>query len=197
MLAARKSKYGGCDDASTSPSARCGRRCCDDVRIGICCRSQSNVVSPTYPTRAPNPNPQRFDPTSSVWRTRATDHFDIYHTTQVDLDEIAHEAERAYSRVSLDLRHDLSGKVPLILLPTSGDLPGDRQEANAIVRASGAPDADHLLLSLEPRDRRATVLVHELTHIFQFELVPTAPCLHGHPRASQITRRVLGGPPTC
>jgi hypothetical protein len=134
--------------------------------------NQTRIVSPTYPTRAPNPNPQRFDPTSSVWRTRATDHFDIYHTTQVDLDEIAREAERAYSRVSLDLRHDLSGKVPLILLPTSGDLPRDRQEANTIVRASGAPDADHLLLSLEPRDRRATVLVHELTHIFQFELVP-------------------------
>lgn len=133
---------------------------------------QTRIVSPTYPTRAPNRNPQRFDPTSFVWRTRATDHFDICHTTQVDLDEIAREAERAYSRVSLDLRHDLSGKVPLILLPTSADLPRDRQEANAIVRASGARDTDHLLLSLEPRDRRATVLVHELTHIFQFQLAP-------------------------
>jgi hypothetical protein len=133
---------------------------------------QTRIVSTTYPTRAPNPNPQRFDPTASVWRTRATDHFDIYHTQQADLDEIAREAERAYAHVSFDLRHDLSVKVPLILLPTNRDLPRDRQEATAIVRASGAPNLDHLLLPVEPRDRRATALVHELTHIFQFELVP-------------------------
>ena len=134
---------------------------------------QTPIVSPTYPTRAPNPNLQRFDPAASVWRTRATDHFDIYHTQQADLDEIAREAERAYSLVSFDLRHDLSVKVPLILLPTNRDLPRDRQEAAAIVRASGAaPDVDHLLLPVEPRDRRTTDLVHELTHIFQFELVP-------------------------
>jgi hypothetical protein len=130
------------------------------------------IVSPTYPTPAPNPNPQRFDPTSFVWRTRTTDHFDIYHTEQMDLDEIARDAERAYSRVSADLGRDLSEKVPLILLPDNGDLPRDRSEASTIVRASGAPDVDHLLLPLEPRDRRATVLTHELTHIFQFELDP-------------------------
>jgi len=134
---------------------------------------QTPIVSPTYPTRAPIPHLQGFDPTAFVWRTRATDHFDIHHTQQADLDEIAREAERAYSRVSFDLRHDLSVKVPLILLPTNRDLPRDRVEATAIVRASGAaPDVDHLLLPVEPRERRTVDLVHELTHIFQFELVP-------------------------
>ena len=137
--------------------------------------NQIRIVSSTYPTRAPNQNPRRFDPTASVWRTRATDHFDIFHTQQADLDEIASEAERAYSHVSFELRHDLSVKVPLILLPTNRDLPRDRPEATAIVRASGAPAVDHLLLPVEPRDRRATALVHELTHIFQFELVPDSP----------------------
>jgi hypothetical protein len=133
---------------------------------------QIRIVSPTYPTKAPNTNPQRFDPTSSVWRTRTTEHFDIYHTLEIDLDEIARGAERAYSRVSADLGHELSEKVPLILLPTNADLPRDRSEASAIVRASGAPDVDHLLLPVEPHDRRATVLAHELTHIIQFALDP-------------------------
>jgi hypothetical protein len=133
---------------------------------------QTRIVSPTYPTPAPNPNPQRFDPTSSVWHTRTTEHFDIYHTQQMDPDEIAREAERAYSRVSADLGRGVSEKVPLILLPTNDDLPRDRSEASAIVRASKAPDRDHLLLPLEPRDRRAAVLAHELTHIIQFALDP-------------------------
>jgi hypothetical protein len=135
---------------------------------------QTPIVSPTYPTRSPNLNLQRFDPKTSVWRTRATEHFDIYHAQQTDLDEIAREAERAYSRVSLDLGHELSAKVPLIVLPSNGDLPRDRQEASALVRASGAPDTDHLLLPVEPRDRRPTVLAHELTHVFQFELLPNS-----------------------
>jgi hypothetical protein len=134
--------------------------------------AQIRIVSPTYPTRAINPNPQRFDPTAFAWRTRTTDHFDIYHTQQADLEQIAREAERAYSRLSLDLRHNLPVKVPLILLPTDRDLPRDRQEATELVRASGAPNVDHLLLPVEPRDRRTTALAHELTHIFQYELVP-------------------------
>jgi hypothetical protein len=133
---------------------------------------QTRIVSPTYPTPAPNVEPQRFDPTSFVWRTRTTEHFDIYHTEQMDPDEIAREAERAYSRVSADLGRDVSEKIPLILLPTNGDLPRDRSEASAIVRASQAPDRDHLLLPLEPRDRRAVVLAHELTHIIQLSLDP-------------------------
>ena len=129
------------------------------------------VVSLTYLTDVPNQKTQRFDPNAVVWQTRATDHFDIYYTQQGELDDVARKAERAYSRLTLDLRHQLSEKVPLILLPAKGDLPRNEQEAIGIVRASGAPDRDHLLLPLEPRDRRATVLLHELTHLFQFELV--------------------------
>ncbi len=138
----------------------------------IVATSQTPIVSPTNPTWARKPNLQRFNPTAVVWHTRATDHFDIYHTRQTDLDEIARDAERAYTRLSADLGHQLAEKVPLILLPTNEDAPRDRQEAGALVRASGAPDTDHLLLPVEPRDGRATALLHELSHIFQFDLVP-------------------------
>jgi hypothetical protein len=106
---------------------------------------------------------------------RATDHFDIYfqrpHARA--LDEIAREAERAYARVSFDLKHELAERVPLILLQTDREMPQDRRQASELVRASGAPDRDHLVLAVEPSDGRATLLVHELTHQFDFELVPT------------------------
>jgi hypothetical protein len=107
------------------------------------------------------------------WMVRATDHFDIYIQRQHEraLDEIAREAERAYARVSVDLRHELAAKVPLIVVETAREMPQNRGQAGTLVRASGAPDGDHLLLALEPSDGRATVLVHELTHQFDFELV--------------------------
>jgi hypothetical protein len=113
--------------------------------------------------------PVQFDPTTAMWRVRATVHFDIYYPQARDVDSIAREAERAYARVSRDLRREVSAKVPLILLPTSRDLPQTAQEAAAIVRASGAPNRDHLLLPVEPRNGREKVLTHELTHIFEFD----------------------------
>jgi hypothetical protein len=114
-------------------------------------------------------NPVQFDPATAIWRVRATNHFEIYYAQARDLDSVAREAEHAYARVSRDLRRQVSAKVPLILLPTSRDLPQTAQEAAVIVRASRAPDRDHLLLPVEPRGGREKVLAHELTHIFEFD----------------------------
>lgn len=113
--------------------------------------------------------PVQFDPATATWRVRATNHFEIYYTQGRDLESIAREAEHAYARVSRDLRRQISARMPVILLPTSGDLPKTEQEAAAIVRASGAPARDHLLLPVEPSNDREEVLAHELTHIFEFD----------------------------
>ena len=117
----------------------------------------------------------QFDATTATWRVRATNHFDIYYTQARDLDAIAREAEHAYARVGRDLGRQVSGKVPLILLPTSRDLPKTVQDAAVIVRASRAGDRDHLLLPVEPRDGRENAIAHELTHIFEFEGRPRRP----------------------
>jgi hypothetical protein len=111
----------------------------------------------------------QFDPATAVWRVRATTHFEIYYTRAVDVDSIAREAERGYSSISRELRRQVSAKVPLILLPSTRDLPRTEQQAAVIVRASGAPDRDHLLLAVAPRTGRESRLAHELTHIFEFD----------------------------
>lgn len=113
---------------------------------------------------------REFDPAAAVWHVRATDHFDVYYTQRVDLDSIAREAERAYARIGRDLRRQGPVNVPLLLLPTTRDLPHSERDAAVIVRASGAAlDRDHLLLAVDPRDGREDRLAHELTHIFEFE----------------------------
>ena len=111
----------------------------------------------------------QFNPATAEWHVRSTNHFEIYYTTATDLNSIVREAERAYERVSQDMRREISGRVPLILVPTTRDLPHTEGEAGVIVRASGAPDRDHLLLPIEPRTGREKRLTHELTHVFEFE----------------------------
>jgi hypothetical protein len=111
----------------------------------------------------------QFSPTTAEWHVRSTHHFEIYYTQTTDLNSIAREAEQAYKRVSRDMRLQVSGKVPLILLPTTHDLPQNEREAAVIVRASGAPNRDHLLLPIEPRSGRDKMLTQALTHVFEFE----------------------------
>jgi hypothetical protein len=111
----------------------------------------------------------QFSPATAEWHVRSTNHFEIYYTAAADLNSIVREAERAYGRVSRDMRREISGRVPLILVPTARDLPHTEREAGVIVRASGAPNRDHLLLPIEPRTGREKMLTHELTHVFEFE----------------------------
>jgi hypothetical protein len=115
----------------------------------------------------------QFDPAKAAWRVRATNHFEIYYPQTLDVGSIPREAERAYADMSRERHQQVSGKVPLMLLPTAADLPRTEQEAAVIVRASGAPARDHLMLAVEPRNGRESRLANGLMHIFEFE---------GHPR---------------
>lgn len=119
----------------------------------------------------------QFSPATAEWHVRSTNHFDVYYTAAIDLNSIVREAERAYGRVSQDTGREISGRVPLILLPATRDLPHTEREAGVIVRASGAPSRDHLLLPIRPRAGRERMLTDALRHVFEFE---------GHPRGERF-----------
>jgi hypothetical protein len=116
---------------------------------------------------------------SATWQTLTTDHFEIYYERQLGdrVDGVAFEAERAYRRIAADLRYDLTARVPLILLSSVRELPANRAAATDIVLRSGAPNRDHLVLSAEPVEQREGTLTHELTHHFEFEMIPQSPRL--------------------
>lgn len=120
-------------------------------------------TSPVFP---------QFDPAKATWRLRTTNHFAIYYRRSLDPGSIPQEAERAYAEMSRARHQQVSEKVLLMLLPTTADLPRTEQEAFIIVRASGAPGRDHLMLAVEPRKDRESRLAHDLTHVFEFEGSP-------------------------
>jgi hypothetical protein len=114
---------------------------------------------------------------AQTWAAEPTDHFEIYYQSpqRSHVEVVAREAERAYARISLSLRHELAAKVPLILVREDRDLPRNEEQARALVTASRAGERDHLLLSVETFEKRPEVaLAHELTHQFVFELLPQA-----------------------
>ncbi len=114
------------------------------------------------------------------WQTYQTDHFEIYFYDEIEphLERMAGYAESAYQHISSELKHDLAGKVPLILFQTSAEfyqqnvIPGAAQEG---VGAFAEPSRYRILMPMdEPPDLLYRLMVHELTHIFQFDIIPTS-----------------------
>ncbi|MFP5379604.1 MAG: hypothetical protein ACLGHP_07625, partial [Vicinamibacteria bacterium] len=115
----------------------------------------------------------RFD-----WQIYTTDHFEIYYYPEIEphLERMAGYAESAYQHVSSELKHDLAARVPLILFQTSSEfwqqnvIPGAAQEG---VGAFAEPSRNRILMPMdEPPDLLYRLMVHELTHVFQFDIIP-------------------------
>jgi len=115
----------------------------------------------------------RFD-----WHIYKTEHFEIYYYTGVDkhLERIAGYAESAYQQISADLKHDLAFKIPLIIFKTHSEfeqenvIPGAAQEG---VGAFAESTRNRMLLPLDsPPDLLYHLIVHELTHMFEFDIIP-------------------------
>ena len=112
------------------------------------------------------------------WHIYTTDHFEIYYYPEIEqhLERVAGYAESAYQLISSELKHDLAFKVPLIVFKTSSEfqqqnvIPGAAQEG---VGAFAEPTRDRMVLPIdEPPDLLYRLIVHELTHIFEFDIIP-------------------------
>jgi hypothetical protein len=113
------------------------------------------------------------------WHTYQTEHFEIYYYPEIEphLERIAGYAESAYQHVSSELKHDLSMKLPLILFSTASEfwqqnvIPGAAQEG---VGAFAEPGRYRMVMPIdEPSDLLYRLIVHELTHQFQYDIIPT------------------------
>jgi WD40 repeat protein len=114
----------------------------------------------------------RFD-----WHIYKTDHFDIFYYPELEkhLERVASYAESAYQRVSAELKHDLADRVPLILFKTQSEfqeqhVSGELPEG---VLAFAEPERNRMVLPIdEPPDQLYRLITHELTHIFEFDIIP-------------------------
>jgi hypothetical protein len=112
------------------------------------------------------------------WHIYTTDHFEIYYYPEIEqhLERVAGYAESAYQQISADLKHDLAFKVPLILFKTSSEFQQQNVIPGAATEGVGAfaePTRDRMVLPLdEPSDLLYRLIVHELTHIFEFDIIP-------------------------
>jgi len=121
------------------------------------------------------------------WQIYTTDHFEIYYYPELEqhLERVAGYAESAYQKISSDLKHDLAFKIPLVLFKTQAEfqqqnvIPGEIPEG---VAAFAEPTRDRMVLPIdEPPDQLYRLITHELTHIFEFDVIPRSLIRRGVP----------------
>ena len=114
------------------------------------------------------------------WQIYTTEHFEIFYYPEIEqhLERVAGYAESAYQHVSSELKYDLAFKIPLILFKTSAEfqqqnvIPGAAQEG---VGAFAEPTRYRIVMPLDdPPDLLYRLIVHELTHQFEFDIIPTS-----------------------
>ncbi|MGB2907044.1 MAG: hypothetical protein WBB73_08080 [Candidatus Aminicenantaceae bacterium] len=113
------------------------------------------------------------------WESYATEHFDIYYYTKDTemLQTVAQLAESAYAQISDKIKHQLSAKVPLLYYKTTTDF----QQSNLFRPPEGVLGVSEPLLfrvAIQgdmPVDDLYDLMLHELSHIFQFDLLWGSP----------------------
>jgi WD40 repeat protein len=112
------------------------------------------------------------------WHIYQTDHFEIYYYPELQqhLERVAAYAESAYQQISADLKHDLSFKVPLILFKTHSEFEQENVDPGAAQEGVGAfaePVRQRMVMPIDdPPDQLYGLIVHELTHQFEFDIIP-------------------------
>ena len=121
------------------------------------------------------------------WKIYTTDHFEIYYYPEIEkhLERVASYAESAYQQVSADLKHDLASKVPMVLYKTQSEFQQQNIEPMELpegVLAFAEPYRDRMVLPIdEPSDALYRLITHELTHIFNFDIIPRSLVRRGLP----------------
>jgi WD40 repeat protein len=112
---------------------------------------------------------------SFSWRSYKTDHFEIYFykDNPERLKVLASMCESAYQQVSSTLKHELSKRVPLIYYLTFTDF----EQSNIFQVSEGVLGVSEPILFRTgvhgdmPLDELQTLIIHELTHVFQFDML--------------------------
>ena len=112
------------------------------------------------------------------WHIYTTDHFEIFFYPELEkhIERIAGYAESAYQQISADLKHDLSTKVQLILFKTHSEFEQENVDPSAGQEGVGAfaePTQHRMVMPIDaPPDQLYGLIVHELTHQFEFDIIP-------------------------
>ncbi|HXO21929.1 MAG TPA: hypothetical protein VOA87_18600 [Thermoanaerobaculia bacterium] len=126
------------------------------------------------------------------WHIYHSPHFNVYYYSaeEILLQKVVSFAESAYDQLSRGFNYQIKEPVPLIFYATHSAFEQNNVILNFIPEGVGAfasPARFRMVLPVdEPDSRLMRLILHELTHIFQYHIL----------FQGKISERVTAGPPT-
>jgi hypothetical protein len=114
----------------------------------------------------------RFD-----WQIYQSTHFDVFHYSRErqTLQKVVSMAESAYDELSRRLNYQIPKRIPIIYYATHAEFEQNNIELNFIPEGVGAfaePARNRMVLPIDlPDERLQSLIQHELTHVFQYEIL--------------------------
>jgi hypothetical protein len=114
-----------------------------------------------------------------AWRVYKSPHFEVYYYPEFEqhLARIVSYAESGYQKVSSGLKHEISSSIPIILYKTHSEFEETNLYGGGFVPEGVAAFTDsvrgRMVIPIdEPPDRLQGLITHELTHVFEFDIIP-------------------------
>ena len=118
------------------------------------------------------PSYKKFD-----WKVYRSPHFDVHYYPEEEnlLEDVVSEIESAYLDISQRFDHEVSARIPLLMYRTHAEFRQTNVSLQQIPQAAGAfaePFQKRMVLPVDdPPDKRYKLIRHELTHVFQFDIL--------------------------
>jgi hypothetical protein len=113
-----------------------------------------------------------------AWRIYKSPHFEIFYYPEFEqhLARLASYAESGYQKISSDLKHEIPEPIPLVLYKTHSEFEQTNLTQGFVPDAALAftePSRNRMVIPIDlPPDQLQGLITHELTHVFEFDLIP-------------------------
>jgi hypothetical protein len=113
-----------------------------------------------------------------AWRIYKSPHFEIFYYPEFEqhLTRLASYAESGYQKISSDLKHEIPQPIPLVFYKTHSEFEQTNLTQGFVPDAALAftePERNRMVIPIDlPPDQLQGLITHELTHVFEFDLIP-------------------------
>ena len=112
------------------------------------------------------------------WRVYKSPHFQIYYYPEFEqhLGRLTSYLESGYQKISSELKHEIPRSIPVIFYKTHSEFEQTNLFPDFVpegVAAFTEPVRDRMVIPIDdPPDKLQGLITHELTHVFEFDLIP-------------------------
>lgn len=122
-----------------------------------------------------------------AWRVYKSPHFEVYYYPEFEehLGRLTSYLESSYQHVSSELKHEIQDSIPVVFYKTHSEFEQTNLFPDFVpeqVQAFSEPVRNRMVIPVDGApDRLQGLITHELTHIFEFDLIPRGIVSRGIP----------------